>query len=227
MTKNRKAQKDIEVVESAETAASENSAPSIETGERSETGFYVPRGKHKQTINATLYGARCPKYCPPVLFVGRDPETQKYLFLTESMTPLEKHAYENVGDLVKVAKAARELCNMPEHENTRIFQLVELAELAALPELAEQRKAEIEAREAAKRQRKLGVKVRETKSGDVTLQVTPAIMNQYVEHCIAHPGSSLAAFLENLGVADIPNLPKVEATEAEKQLPADHLEPTR
>lgn len=220
MTKNRKAN-EVNEVKAAEEAQpeAESTTPEIVTGERSETGFYIPRGKSDELANAELFGARSPRWCPPCLFVGKHPETGAYGFLTASLAPLDKYYYENWRDMVAVAKAARALIADPANNRTRIYQIMEQAEIAALPHLAEERAAEIKAREAAKRQRKLGVKVRETKSGDVTLQVTPAIMNQYVEHCIAHPGSSLAAFLENLGVADIPNLPKVAPDPAEAAKP--------
>lgn len=221
MTKNRKANEvnEVKAAEEAQPEASTNETPEIVTGERSETGFYIPRGKSDELANAELFGARSPRWCPPCLFVGKHPESGAFGFLTASLAPLDKYFYENWRDMVAVAKAARALIADPANNRTRIYQIMEQAEIAALPHLAEERAAEIKAREAAKRQRKLGVKVRETKSGDVTLQVTPAIMNQYVEHCIAHPGSSLAAFLENLGVADIPNLPKVAPDPAEAAKP--------
>lgn len=226
MTENRNTQKkEVEVVAAAQAQPAESST--IVTGNRNDKGWYVPRGKSDELANAELFGARSPRWCPPCLFVGKHPETGAYGFLTASLAPLDKYFYTEWRDMVAVAKAARALIADPANNRTRIHSIMERAEMAALPHLAEQRKAEIEAREQAKRAKKLGVKVRETKSGGVTLEVTPEIMNQYVEHCIANPGSSLAAFLENLGVADIPPMPKVVATDAEKQLPADHLEPTR
>lgn len=217
MTKNRKAN-EVKAAEETQPEA-ESTTPEIVTGERSETGSYIPRGKSDELANAELFGARSPRWCPPCLFVGKHPESGAFGFLTASLAPLDKYFYENWRDMVAVAKAARALIADPANNRTRIYSIMEQAEIAALPHLAEERAAEIKAREQAKRQSKLGVKVRETKSGDVTLQVTPAIMDQYVEHCIAHPGSSLAAFLANLGVADIPNMPKVAPDPAEAQKP--------
>lgn len=225
MSKNRKANEVNEVVAAAQAQPAES--PTIVTGDRNDKGWYVPRGKSDELANAELFGARSPRWCPPCLFVGKHPETGAYGFLTASLAPLDKYFYTEWRDMVKVAKAARALIADPANNRTRIHQIMEQAEMAALPHLAEQRKAEIEAREQAKRAKKLGVKIKETRTGEQVLEMTPARLNQYVEWSIANPGGSLAAFLENLNAGELPDPPKVTATEEEKRLPADHLEPTR
>jgi len=221
VTKNRKANEvnEVKAAEEAQPEASTNETPEIVTGERSETGFYIPRGKSDELANAELFGARSPRWCPPCLFVGKHPESGAYGFLTASLAPLDKYYYENWRDMVAVAKAARALIADPANNRTRIHQIMEQAEIAALPHLAEERAAEIKAREAAKRAKKLGVKVKETRSGEQVFEMTPARLNQYVEWAIAHPGGSLAAFIENLNAGELPNMPKVAPDPAEAQKP--------